>query len=255
MSEQNAILLLETVGHVRVITLNRPERHHALNYELANGVAAAINDAEADDEVRAIVINGSGGKAFCAGQDMLEMSGVEAAAGEIKSSSAAIAFERVANAEKPVIAAITGVCYGGGALLALACDIRLADFKSTYRFPGAEYGLVVGAAWLPRLVGAAKAKELILTARKLGAEEALSSGIVSYLYETDEVLSQAVDLAQQISHNSPVAVRKSKRVIDAASLVAEAENLEREINETLRGSDEQQARFNQATTKVTGREV
>ena len=255
MSEHDSILLLETIGHVRVVTLNRPARHHALNYELANQLAVAIDEAEADGNVRAVVVTGSGGKAFCAGQDMLEMSGVEAAAGEVKSSSAAIAFERVAKAELPVIAAITGVCYGGGALLALACDIRIADFSSTYRFPGAEYGLVVGAAWLPRLVGAARAKEFILTARKIGADEALSSGIVSYLYETDQVLAKALEIATQISQNSPVAVRESKRVIDIATLEPAAERLEREINESLRGSDEQRARFNQATTKVTGRKV
>lgn len=253
MSEE--ILRLDTIEHARVLTLNRPARHHALNFELASAIAAAIDDAESDANIRAIVITGSGGRAFCAGQDMLEMSGVEQAAGEIKTSSAAIAFDRVARATLPVIAAITGICYGGGALLALACDIRIADFKSSYRFPGAEYGLVVGAAWLPRLVGASKAKEYILTARKISAEDALASGIVSNLFESAEVLPQALTLAAEIARNSPSAVRESKRVIDAATLVADAEQMELSINETLRGSKEQRERFNRATTKVTGRKV
>ena len=255
MSAEAAILKLDTVDHVRVITLNRPARHHALNFELASQIEGAVDEAESDKNIHAIVITGSGGKAFCAGQDMLEMSGIESTPGKVKSSSAAIAFERVATTRLPVIAAITGVCYGGGALLALACDIRIADHLSTYRFPGAEYGLVVGAAWLPRLVGAAKAKEFILTARKIAADEALASGIVSYLYNTEEVLPKALAMATQISKNSPTAVRESKRVIDAASLVAHAEQLELEINQSLRGSEEQQARFNRATTKVTGRQV
>ena len=255
MNDATSLLLVEDYEHVRLLILNRPERHHALNFELANLIANACEEAEQDANVRVIVITGSGGKAFCAGQDMLEMSGVEAASGEVESSSAAIAFERIANSPLPIIAAIQGICYGGGALLALACDIRIADHASSYRFPGAEYGLVVGAAWLPRLVGAAKAKELIYTARKVDANEALQCGLVSYLHNTDEVLSAALALGQQIAANSPIAVRESKRVIDMATLDKGAEQLETEINKTLRGSDEQRALFNQATTKVTGRKV
>lgn len=255
MNDATPLLIVENYEHVRLLILNRPERHHALNFELANLIANACEEAEQDANVRVIVITGSGGKAFCAGQDMLEMSGVEAASGEVESSSAAIAFERIANSPLPIIAAIQGVCYGGGALLALACDIRIADHASSYRFPGAEYGLVVGAAWLPRLVGTTKAKELIYTARKLEAEEALQCGLVSYLHDTDEVLSAALTLGQQIANNSPIAVRESKRVIDLATLDTEAEQLEIDINKTLRGSDEQRALFNRATTKVTGRKV
>ena len=252
MNDDNSLLIIEQHEHVRILILNRPERHHALNFELATLIADAVEEAEADKNVHALIIAGRGGKAFCAGQDMLEMSGVEAASGEVKSSSAAIAFERVANSPLPIIAAIHGICYGGGALLALACDIRIADHASSYRFPGAEYGLVVGAAWLPRLVGAAKAKELIYTARKLEANEALQSGLVSYLYDTDKVLPAALALAEQIAKNSPIAVRESKRVIEMATLDRDAEQLETQINKSLRGSDEQRDRFNRATTKVTG---
>lgn len=254
------LLIIEQIEHVQLLTLNRPDRHHALNYSLANLIAKAVDTAESDDNVRAIVITGNGERAFCAGQDMLEMSGIESSAGDVapaptssKSSSAAIAVERVAAAKIPVIAAINGICYGGGALLALACDIRIANGLSTYRFPGAEYGLVVGAASLPRLVGTSKAKELIYTARKFAAQEALDCGLLSHVYETEEVVSKALELGHQIARNSPVAVRESKRVIDAATLVAHAEQLEGEINQRLRGSAEQKARFNEATTRVTGK--
>lgn len=254
-TESSDLLIIEQREHVRLLVLNRPDRHHALNYALGNLIAEAIDAAESDDDVRAIVITGSGERAFCAGQDMLEMSGVESAAGEVKSSSAAVAFERVAAAKIPVIAAINGICYGGGALLALACDIRIADGLSTYRFPGAEYGLVVGAAWLPRLVGTSKAKELIYTARKFAAQEALDCGLLSHIYPTEEVVSKALDMAEQIARNSPIAVRESKRVIDVATLVEQAERLEGEINQRLRGSAEQKARFNHATTRVTGKKT
>ena len=106
------LLFVEQHGHVLLLTLNRPDRHHALNYELASAIANAIDAAEKKDaeecETRAVVITGSGERAFCAGQDMLEMSGVEAASGEVESSSAAIAFERIANSPLPIIAAIQG---------------------------------------------------------------------------------------------------------------------------------------------------
>lgn len=249
----NDLLKVEQHEQVVLLTLNRPERHHALNYELATAIAKAVDDAENNDDIRVIVMTGSGERAFCAGQDMLEMSGVEALEHEVKSSSAAIAYERVAKSTLPIIAAINGICYGGGALLALACDIRVANELSTYRFPGAEYGLVVGAAWLPRLVGTSKAKELIYTARKFAAQEALDCGLLSHVYPTDEVISNAMQMAAQIAKNSPIAVQESKRVIDLATLESNAEQLESEINETLRGSPEQKARFNHATTKVTGK--
>ena len=249
------LLVAQRHGRVCLLVLNRPERHNAINYALATSIAEAIDDAEKNDDVRAIVITGNGDRAFCAGQDMLEMSGVEAIEHEVKSSSAAIAFERVAASHLPIIAAIKGVCYGGGALLALACDIRVANDLSTYRFPGAEYGLVVGAAWLPRIVGTSKAKELIYTARKFAADEALACGLLSHVYPTEDVVEKALEMAQQISQNSPIAVQESKRVIDAATLVHQAVQLENDINKTLRGSTEQKARFNKATTKVTGRKI
>jgi enoyl-CoA hydratase/carnithine racemase len=233
----NDLLKVEQHEQVVLLTLNRPERHHALNYELATAIAKAVDDAENSDDIR----------------DMLEMSGVEALEHEVKSSSAAVAYERVAKSTLPIIAAINGICYGGGALLALACDIRVANELSTYRFPGAEYGLVVGAAWLPRLVGTSKAKELIYTARKFAAQEALDCGLLSHVYPTDEVISNAMQMAAQIAKNSPIAVQESKRVIDLATLESNAEQLESEINEILRGSPEQKARFNHATTKVTGK--
>lgn len=253
----SSYLLTARNQHVQLLTLNRAARHHAINYALSCDLIAAIDAAEDDDDVRVIIINGNGGKAFCAGQDMLEMSGIEGEdppAEIANTSSAALAVNRVARAKKPVIAAIDGICYGGGALLALACDIRLASTGSTFRLPGAEYGLVVGAAWLPRLVGTSKAKELIFTARKFDANEALACGLLSHIFAADSLAAKALEMAHAIAKNSPIAVRESKRVIDAASLVEAAEALENTINRSLRGSPEQTERFGQATHKVTGRQ-
>ena len=137
--------------------------------------------------------------------------------------------------------------------LGIGCDIRLASTTATFRLPGAEYGLVVAAAALPRLVGAARAKELIYTTRRFDAAEAHAWGLVSTVHEPDELMPAALEMAAQIAANSPAAVQASKAVIDAATLSDEAEALELDHNRKLRGSPEQSKRFRDATRRVTGR--
>jgi enoyl-CoA hydratase/carnithine racemase len=247
------VLRTRREGAVALFELDRPERHHAINAALADALIAAFDAAEGDDAVRAIVLTGAGERAFCAGQDMLEASGVEAGARDARVSSAMFAVARVERCALPVIAAINGYCFGGGAALAIACDIRLGASTASFRLPGAEYGLVVGAAALPRLVGAAKAKELIFTARRFEAAEALACGLLNAVHEPAALLPAALDMASAIARNSPRAVRESKRVIDQATLVETAAAAEQAINRELRGSDEQSARFRDATRRVTGR--
>lgn len=251
MNDNAQLVLEERHGAVLVIALNRPERHHALNAALSEAIADAVIRAEADESVRVLVLTGSGDRAFCAGADMVEVSGASGTAARPGGAGRAIAA--VAATPLPVIAAINGYCYGGGMSLALSCDIRLASETATFRLPGAEYGLVVCASTLPRLVGAAKAKELIFTARRVEASEALACGIVNTVYPQAELLPAALAMAETVAGNSVAAVRASKRVIDAATLVDAAREMEAEINRTLRGSPEQTARFRAATARVTGR--
>lgn len=238
---------------VLTLTLNRPERHHAINHELAEDLIAAVEEAEADEAVGAIVIKGSGRKAFCAGQDMLEASGVEAGAADPLNSSANRAVARLEACPLPLLAAIHGYCFGGGALLAMACDIRYAAPTASFRLPGAEYGLVVGASVLPRLVGVARAKELILTARRFSAEEAQAYGFVNELMPVDELEDRVFRIAETIAGNSRIAVRESKRIMDLASLDRDVCAEEEALNRALRATDEQRERFRTATRKVTGR--
>ena len=253
MSEENEepVLLEERHDNVLLLKMNRLRRHHALNAELSHSIGAALQRAERDDSVRCIVITGNGDKAFCAGADMVEASGIEKAAPA--GLSAMNAYDAVSKTPVPIIAAINGYCYGGGARLAIGCDILLASETATFRLPGAEYGLVVGAATLPRLMGSSKAKELIFTARKFTAQDALRWGMLSDVFPPAALLPAALTMAAEIAGNSISAVRESKRVIDAATLVAEAEQMENAANKVLRGSDEQAARFRSATKKVTGR--
>ena len=246
-------LLTERSDHVMVLTLNRPQRHHAINHALGKAIADTLDAAAEDPSVHAVVITGSGEKAFCAGQDMLEATGVEGQLEDPSTSSAYLAIEAAARSPLPLIAAINGYCYGGGAAMAIACDILLASPNASFRLPGAEYGLVVAAASFPRLVGAGRAKELIYTARKFSASEALDWGMLNAIHEQPNLLIAATKLASEIAANSPIAVRESKRVIDMATLDAAAQEYENIKNRELRGSEEQAGRFRDATHRVTGR--
>ncbi len=253
MSE-STLVLEERQGHVALVTLNRPERHHALNAALSSALDAALQRAQEDSDVRVIVITGSGDRAFCAGADMLELSGIEAAKPAAAPRPGAMdPNRRIMECPIPVIAAINGFCYGGGARLAISCDIRLASTTATFRLPGAEYGLAVAAATLPRLVGSAKAKELIFTARKVEAAEAFAIGLVNSLHEPAELMAATLDMAQAIAKHSPAAIRESKRIIDEATLRESAVKMEVDANRTLRGSADQVNRFANATERVTGR--
>lgn len=251
MTNEAPLVLQERQGPVALLTLNRPERHHALSQALCADLEDAIDAAEADDEARVLVITGSGERAFCAGADMLEASGVEQPG--TRTGSAQRIYARLARTEKPVIAAVNGYCYGGGARLAIGCDIRIASENASFRLPGSEYGLVVAAATLPRLVGAAKAKELIFTARAFDAGEALACGLVSAVYPRGGLVPAALEMAQLIASHSSEAIRAAKRVIDAATLSDEARLMEDDANRHLRGSPEHTARFRSATQRVTGR--
>ncbi len=241
------LLLRDVRDGVAFLRMNRPEKHNAFNAELSRAVSAAIDDAEADDAVRVIALTGTG-KAFCAGADMNEALAAMDAGGRGDAMAQAVA--RVARVTKPVIGAINGYAFGGGAALACACDIRIASERASFRFPGANYGLVVGGSQLPRIVGAAKAKELIFTARVVEAEEAEHIGLVNRLVPHDELDAAVWELARQIAEQSPPAVRWSKAVIDAATTVEKGIELEIEANRTLRGSADHVSRFRAATERV-----
>lgn len=253
MSDSAPVLLSERRGDVLLLTMNRVARHNALNAALNHALGEAVHNAEAEG-ARVIVLTGAGERAFCAGGDMLEMSGVEENAvplpppGERRNGT-----DELSRTPLPTIAAVNGICYGGGLRLAIACDIRLASDDATFRLPGAEYGLVVGAASLPRLVGTSKAKEWIYTARKFDAAEALEAGLLSAVHPLNEVLPAALAMAELIANHDVDAVRESKRVIDAATLDDDAVQLEVDINRSLRGSPKQTERFRDATRRVTGR--
>lgn len=235
---------------IALLRINRPEKRNAFNHELSLAVAQAMEAFEADDDVRAVILTGTG-EAFSAGADMTEtLASVEGGKGNVQMAQAVV---RVARFPKPIIAAVNGFAFGGGAVLAVGCDIRIASERASFRFPGASYGLVIAASQLARIVGLAKAKELVLTARVIEAKEAERIGLVNRTVPHDALDDAAREMALQIAQNSPAAVRWSKAVIDAATTVERGEELEMEANRALRGTPDNVERFRDATERVAGR--
>jgi len=214
------------------IRMNRAEKRNAVNDALAAAVIRALDDAEADPDVRVIVLTGMG-NSFTAGQDMAEATGrVERSSGGGGGSGGLSA--RLGRVSKPVIGAINGFCMGGGTVTALQCDIRICSDEATFRFPGAAYGLVVAASLLPAAVGQARAKDLIFTGRTIDAAEALEMGLVNKVVPAARLEEVTRDYVRMIAANSPLAVAGAKRVINRASLHREAAGLEGEVNRELR---------------------
>jgi enoyl-CoA hydratase len=244
------VVQVEQADHVGLVRLNRPEKRNAVNEQMSAQALDAFDAFEKDQEIRCIILTGTGVQSFCAGQDMAEASGRVERPAEIRGGGASGLARRIADCEKPVLAAINGYCYGGGLSIALSCDFRLASTAATFRLPGATYGLVVAATLLTAAVGPGMAKDLTFTARTFDADEALRIGLVNRLLPPDELLPVAKEYAAMIAANSPLAVAHAKRVINAAAVSSRAANLELEANKVLRGGADNVARFNEATDRV-----
>lgn len=213
-------LLYEVRGNVAVITLNRPDRMNTLGSTMKPDLARAFFElARTDDRVRAIVITGAGDRAFCAGADIKERAGGQQAGTDffVTQKVTHELFRNIEEFEKPVIAAINGVALGGGLEIALCCDIRIASEGARFGLPEIKLGVIPAAGGtqrLPRLIGEARAKELILTADLVDAETALRFGIVSRVLPQTELITEALQLAQRIAEYPPLAVRFAKRAIN-----------------------------------------
>lgn len=243
-------LIVERRGAVAVVRLNRPEKHNALNAQISFELIDCLDALEGDDSVRVIVLTGSGEKAFCAGADMAEATSEETRPARVGGPAQAAA--RLLRVRKPVIAAVNGYAYGGGALLAINCDIRIASENARFRFVGTTYGLVVGGSQLPRIVGVPAAKELIFTARTVDAAEALRIGLVNRVVPRERLEEEALAMAAAIAENSPQAVQAAKEIIDLALPGREAALREVEVNSELRQSEDHRRRFRAAAQRVTG---
>ena len=205
----------EQKNQVAVLTIDRQEALNALNSQVLRDLDDAITKVEQADDVIAVILTGAG-RSFVAGADIGEMKDFSAIDGKKFGAHGGSIFLRLENLSKPVIAAVNGFALGGGCELAMACDIRLAAEKAKFGQPEVGLGITPGFGGtqrLPRIVGVSKAMELILTARTIGAAEAKEIGLVSEVYPPEELMDKAMELAQAICANAPIAVAESKRCI------------------------------------------
>ena len=205
----------EQQGPVAVLTIDRPEALNALNTQVLCDLDAAITQVEQSPDVRAVILTGAG-RSFVAGADIGEMKQFAAVDGKKFGVHGTGIFLRLENLTVPVIAAVNGFALGGGCELAMSCDIRLASDKAKFGQPETGLGITPGFGGtqrLPRIVGVSKAMELILTAKTIGAQEAKDIGLVSEVYPAEELMEKAMELANAICANAPIAVAESKRCI------------------------------------------
>lgn len=227
-------LLIERDGAIATLTLNRPEKRNALTFEMYEGLAAFCREAADDKDLRAIIVTGAGGKAFAAGTDISLFRNFEGARdGLAYENKMDGILSDIETCPKPIIAAISGACTGGGAAIAGMCDIRVATPDMLFGFPIARtLGNCLSVASLQRmsaLLGATRTKDLILTSRLIGAEEALAIGLVSeVLSDTDALQTRTRELAEQIADFAPITLQVTKemfRRIGAAYPAVEDEDL------------------------------
>jgi enoyl-CoA hydratase len=206
-------ILVDRVGAVAVLTLNRPKVLNALNRATMDEVVEALDALDRDDDVRCTVLTGSG-RAFAAGADVTEMAGATPV--EMLTGYRFQQWERIRRVAKPIIAAINGFALGGGCELAMLCDIIVAGESARLGQPEINLGLIPGAGGTQRLtraVGKARAMELILTGRALTAAEALAIGVVTRVVPDEVVVDEAKAIAATIAQKPPIAVRLAKQAI------------------------------------------
>ncbi|NIO10249.1 MAG: hypothetical protein GTO40_20495 [Deltaproteobacteria bacterium] len=211
MSYQN--LLTKRVGGVAVVTLNRPEKLNALSYELHRELEQELTSIENEPEVKVVVLTGAGERAFSSGGDIPQMAGSTAEDLQARRDFHGHATWHIATFTKPIIGAINGLAYGGGALLSSMLDIRVGCERTAFRFLAARYGRVNSTWTLPPMIGLAKAKELLFTGRVVEAKEAEQIGLLNQLVPSDQLLNTAIEMGQLISENDAKAVQGIKRLL------------------------------------------
>ncbi|HZB62667.1 MAG TPA: enoyl-CoA hydratase [Microvirga sp.] len=218
-------ILVETRGKVGLITLNRPQALNALNSQLLGEVNQALDAFEADANIGCIVVTGSE-KAFAAGADIKEMAGLSYP--QIYLDNQFSGWERVAGRRKPMIAAVAGFALGGGCEFAMMCDFIIAADNAKFGQPEIKLGVMPGMGGtqrLTRLVGRAKAMEMCLTGRMMGAEEAERSGLVARVVPAAELLNDALKTAETIASMSLPVVMMTKETVNRADEVTLQEGI------------------------------
>lgn len=215
-------LVVGVTNGVATVTLDRPEKYNALNNALFLDLQRAFNEIQLDRAIEAVVIEGAGDAAFSAGADIEQYAGPSGQHDPIQKRRQDLFYDiyrTVYDTHAPVIAKIDGYCMGGGLILAMYCDLRVADTSATFGVPVTDLGQIPtgGSTYrAAQLVGEAKAKELALTAGHIGAEEAHRIGLINRLVKPDELDGCVEELVAAIMETGTMAVKNSKRAINAA---------------------------------------
>ena len=225
-------VLIERLDRVAIVTINRPDKLNALNIQTRLELSDALDDLREDDQIRVVIITGSGEKAFIAGADISEFEGRTAVQQRAVMRSRNI-FTTAEDFPKPLIAMINGFCLGGGNELAMSCDLRIASEKARFGQPEINLGIIPGGGGtqrLPRLIGEGRAMQLILSGEMIDAAEAWRIGLVNEVHPADQLRARTMELALRIADKSPVALALAKTAVKADARTNLREGLDLEID-------------------------
>lgn len=210
---------LELENHILIVTMNRPKALNALNNQTLDELQEIAEMIKEDNDIYGVIITGEG-RGFVAGADIVQMNPYKSEQGRTYAGYAQDTFNKIEALEKPVIAAVNGFALGGGCELALSCDIRIASDKAVFGQPEVTLGIMPcfgGTQRLPRLIGAGLAKEMIYTGRQVKAEEAKQIGLVNKVVSSEELLSAAKEMMENILKVSPIGIKYAKIAINKGS--------------------------------------
>ncbi len=219
-------LLVEKKDAVTIVTVNRPDKLNALNGKTMEELEAVFKEIGKDASARAVILTGSGEKAFVAGADIAALNKLDMIAGKEFAEKGQAVFNLIQNFGKPVIAAVNGFALGGGSELALACHIRLASENAKFGQPEVNLGIIPGYGGtqrLTRLIGSGRSMELILTGDMIDSNEAYRLGLVNHVYPLEELQSKAFELAAKIASKPRQAVRMAIKAVNAAGEISNKE--------------------------------
>jgi enoyl-CoA hydratase/carnithine racemase len=229
------VVLFSKSEHVAVVTLNRPKAMNSLNGDLCVRFKEVIDELEEDNAIRAVIITGAGEKAFCAGIDLRERKGMsDDEVNALRRLKIFPLFRRLEEMEKPLIGAINGLALGGGAELALICDIRIASKNARFGQTEVKWGIIPAAGAcqrLPLIVGIGIARELLLTGRIIDAEEGKRIGLFNRVTSPQDLMRAAQEMGNMIGENGPIAVRQIKKAVNLGAHNALALAFDREASE------------------------
>ena len=247
-------------GPITTIRLENPPLN-LVTVELTQRLDRALGEIETDPDVRCVIVTGTGERAFCAGSDVKEFESLQGRVGEGKLLLEKAVYRRLARLPVPTVAAIQADALGGGLELALCCDLRVADERSKLGLPEVRLGVMPGSGGtqrLPRVVGIAKAKELILMGEIISASEAAEIGLVNRVAPAGKTIDEARAMAETIAARGPFAVREAKQALDLAGDMSLDDGLAHELDASERVFSSQdmlegaQAFFEKREPRFTG---